>query len=95
MEVLPLVDAVSFGANASPAQPATWKRLETAALAPSLPVTVPVTAIGLQLVGLNVKPGRSIVALIVRISVGTPSMICGNGSVVTVTCAVCGSICLQ
>ena len=35
----------------------TWKRLEIAELAPSTPVTVPVTAIGLQLVGLNVKPG--------------------------------------
>jgi len=35
----------------------TWKQLDTAALAPSTPVTVPVTLIGLQLVGLNVKPG--------------------------------------
>jgi hypothetical protein len=34
-----------------------WGGLEVRALAPSTPVTVPVTAIGLQLVGLNVKPG--------------------------------------
>ena len=33
--VFPSVDAASLGLNASPAQPPTWKRLETAALAPS------------------------------------------------------------
>ena len=57
---------MSIGLNASAAQPPTWKRLDTAAVAPSTPVTVPVTAIGLQFVGLNVKPGRSIVTLTVR-----------------------------
>jgi hypothetical protein len=35
----------------------TWKRLDRYEVAPSTPVTVPVTLIGLQLVGLNVKPG--------------------------------------
>ena len=84
--VFPSVDAVNFGLNASPAQPPTWNRLDTGAVAPSLPETVPVIAIGLQFVGLNMNPGRSITALTVRISVGTPSMICGSGSVVTVTC---------
>jgi hypothetical protein len=34
-----------------------WSGLEVRALALSTPVTVPVTLIGLQLVGLNVKPG--------------------------------------
>ena len=55
--VFPCVEAVNFGSNASAAQSATWKRLDTAALAPSAPVIVPVILIGLQLVGLNVKPG--------------------------------------
>ena len=35
----------------------TWNQLDRYELAPSTPVTVPVTLIGLQLVGLNVKPG--------------------------------------
>jgi hypothetical protein len=32
----------------------------------------------LQFVGLNMNPGRSITALTVRMSVGTPSTICGQ-----------------
>jgi hypothetical protein len=44
-----------------------------------------VTAIGLQFVGLNVNPGRSMSTLTVRSLIGIPSMIVGNGSVVTVT----------
>jgi hypothetical protein len=58
----------------------TWNQLDRYELAPSTPVTVPVTLIGLQLVGLNVKPGPLIPTLIVLMSVGTPSMIVGNGS---------------
>jgi hypothetical protein len=73
--VFPDVDAANFGANFSPAQFVAWNRLETAALAPSTAPIVPVIAIGLQFVGLNVNPGRLISTLTVRISVGTPSMI--------------------
>ena len=76
-----------------------WKWLESGAVAPGppapgggVPQAVPENALGSQLVGLNMNPGRSITASTVRRSVGTPSMICGSGSVVTVTCAVCGSI---
>jgi len=35
----------------------TWNGTERYELAPSAPVTVPVTLIGSQLVGLNMKPG--------------------------------------
>jgi hypothetical protein len=56
--VLPWVDAENCGSNGSAAQFVTWKRLDTAALAPSALVIVPVMLIGLQLVGLNVNPGR-------------------------------------
>jgi hypothetical protein len=37
-----------------------WKRSETGAKAPSSLPIAPVSDSGLQLVGLNVKPGRSI-----------------------------------
>jgi hypothetical protein len=86
--VFPLVDAVSFGANASPAQSPTWNGTERYELAPSSPVRAPVTASGLQFVGLNVKPGRSMSTLTCRISNGIPSMIVGNGSLTSVTWAV-------
>jgi hypothetical protein len=82
---------VNDGLNASPAQFVTWNGLDTGALAPSALVIVPVMLIGSQLVGLNVKPLRSIVTLTCWICRGIPSMICGNGSVVTVICAVRGS----
>ena len=72
------------GLNARFAQSATWNGTETAELAPSPPVIVPVIDIGSQLVGLNVKPGRSIVTLTCLICSGIPSMMCGIGSVVTV-----------
>ena len=54
-------------------------------------VAVPENDCGLQFVGLNMNSGRSITASIDRRSAGTPSMICGNGSVVTVNRAVRGS----
>ena len=47
-----------------------------------------------QLVGLNVNavPVPPTVTLIVLTLSGTPSIICGNGSDTTLTCAVAGSI---
>ena len=41
--------------------------------------------IGLQLVGLNVNPGRSRLTLMSRSCSGMPCRICGNGSVEVVT----------
>ena len=43
-----------------------------------------------QLVGLKMNPGRSIVTFAVRNRSGMPSMICGNGSLVTVNAEVSG-----
>jgi hypothetical protein len=57
--VLLRVDVVNFGLNASPAQPPTWNRRDSAALAPSTPVAVSVTLTGAQFVGWNVTLGRS------------------------------------
>jgi hypothetical protein len=71
--------------NASTAQFVTWNGTERYELALSTPVPAPVTAIGLQFVGLKVKWSRLSVALTVRSLIGIPSMIVGNGSVVTVT----------
>ena len=48
------------------------------------------TAIGLQLVGLNSKPGRSTVTWSCLSWTGTPLTNCGSGSLVTVTAAVSG-----
>ena len=62
---------------------------------PSVLVAVPAKDCGLQLVGLNMNPGRSITASIVLRSVGIPSMIDGNGLVVIVNCAVCGSTAIR
>jgi len=69
-------------------QPATWKWLNTGDVAPEAPRACPVTLIELQLVGFRTNPGRSILATIERIRSGTPSTICGIGSVFTVTWAV-------
>ena len=66
---------MKFGLNFKLRHDPTWKRLESGALAPSVLVAVPVKDIGSQLVGLNMNPGRSITALIVRRSDGTPSTI--------------------
>ena len=55
--VFPLVAAVNPGLNARLAQSPTWNGTEVRAVAPSTPVIVPVTLIGSQLVGSNVKPG--------------------------------------
>ena len=56
-----------------------------------MPVTCAPTLMGLQLVGLNVNPGRSTLTRMSLILTGIPLKICGNGSVTTVACAVSGS----
>ena len=83
-------DAVSFGANGRAAQFAAWNGLETGATVPVVEVRVPVTDRGSQLVGLNVKPGRSRVTLTWRTCSWTPRSIVGNGSLTTVAWAVVG-----
>ena len=56
-----MVEAVSFGLNASTAQLVTWNGTDSAEVEPSLLPRLPVIASLLQLVGLNVKSGRLIV----------------------------------
>src|SRR5580700_1034318 len=89
--VCPDVETLKSGANFRLWHDPTWKWLEIPACAPSVLNAVPENDCGLQFVGLNMNSGRSITALIVRRSVGMPSRIDGSGSVVTVSCAVCGS----
>src|SRR6202007_1132259 len=91
LEVLPEVETANLGANFSAAQLVTWKELSTAELAPSVLAIAPVMLSLLQLVGLKVKPGRSIVTLTCFICSGMPSRMWGIGSVVTVRAAVRGS----
>src|ERR1700684_338984 len=95
---MPEVDTLKSVLNRRLRQDPIWKGLDIAVVEPGpptpgggVPHAVPENDMGLQLVGLNMNPGLSITALIVRRSVGTPSIICGNGSVVTVICAVKGS----
>src|SRR6202521_5080132 len=57
--VLACVDTVNFGVNGSSRHPPAWKREETFAVAPWVEDTLPVICMGVQLVGLNVNPGRS------------------------------------
>ena len=89
------METLKFGLNSRLRHEPTWNGLESGALAPSVLLAVPLNDIGLQLVGLNMKLDRSITASIVRRSVGTPSTICGSGSVVTVICAVFGSTAIE
>src|ERR1700722_5876544 len=92
LDVLELVDAVSFGVNFSAWQAPTAKRELSRAVAPAPALAaVPVNCCGAQSVGLKKKPGRSMTASIERRSVGTPLTIWGSGSVVTSICAVVGS----
>ena len=77
--VLPLVEAENFGSNLSDWQEPTWKWLEIGAVVPALelpggaiPVVVPENCWELQLVGLKMKPGRSMTESTRRRSVGTP-----------------------
>src|ERR1700722_16185539 len=92
LELLGLVDAVSFGVNFSAWQAPTAKRELSGAVAPPPAlVAVPVNCCAAQSVGLKKKPGRSMTASIERRSVGPPLTIWGSGSVVTSICAVVGS----
>src|ERR1700674_576994 len=90
--VLACVDTVNFGVNSSSRHPPAWKRLARVLLVPCVLVTLPVICMGVQLVGLNVNPGRSNVTSTRRTRSGMPSRIVGNGSDTAVTCAVRGSI---
>jgi hypothetical protein len=83
-EVCAAVDAVSFGVNASSAQPASWNGELTDAPAPPLLLSVALTVRFAQLVGLNVKPGRSTVRFTMRTCSGMPCRIVGSGLLVTV-----------
>src|ERR1700682_164825 len=85
----PYVSAVSFGLKGSVRQLAAWKRLATCAFAPWTLEILASIASELQFVGL--KKNRSIVRLTVRTRNGTPSTLGGNGSIATLTAAVCGS----
>src|ERR1035441_2600285 len=75
--VLPLVETLNCGANFKLAQFVTWNGSDTALLAPSALLMLPVTCIGLHDVGLNVKPGRLILTFTCLICNGIPSMIDG------------------
>src|SRR3977135_4373461 len=95
--VFPCVETLKDGLNGRFAQLAAWKGLETPALAPAVEVIVAPTPIALQFVGLNMNPDRLVVTLTVRRSSGMPCRMVGtaygpDGSVVTVICAVCGSM---
>src|SRR4051812_38589558 len=70
--VPPLRLMESLGLKGRAEQPPTWKGLESAALDPKGETALPVSAIGSQLVGLRVKPGRSICNAIERTSSGMP-----------------------
>src|ERR1700722_808290 len=91
LEALPLVEALRVGWKGRAPQPWTWKGLLSGTDSPSAPESVPVIAAGLQLVGLNWKPGRSIVTASSLIWAGTPLTKVGKGSLVIVTAAVDGS----
>src|ERR1700730_5303465 len=72
--VLPSVLASNVGWNGSFEQFFTWKGAETPAAAPPAPPRVPVIFIGVQLVGLNWKPGRSTTTLTAFSCNGTPEL---------------------
>src|ERR1700688_529632 len=75
--VLPVVETVNLGANLSAAQFVTWNGTATGVLAASSLVMLPARVWGLQFVGLNVNPGRSMRTLTCLICSGIPSRICG------------------
>src|SRR5580692_4012066 len=90
-DVFAEVETLNPGLNVKLRHDPTWNGLESSAVVPSVLMAVPEKDWGLQLVGLNMNSLRSITALIVRISTGTPSKTTGSGSVVIVNCEVCGS----
>ncbi len=91
------IDAANCGVNFSSAQLVTWKGTETSEDAPSVPVIVAVIWAGLQSVGLNVNPCRSMVTFTFFSCTGIPSIMLGiawpslSELVVTVSAAVRGS----
>ena len=68
---------LNFGSNFNAAQLVTWNGVEIVLVPPSLNCTVPVSDIFEQLVGLNWKFPRVVVALTCWISRGIPSMLVG------------------
>ena len=66
------METLKFGLNVKARHDPTCNGLDIGAVAPSVLFAVPEKLIGLQLVGLNMNPGRSITALIERISAGIP-----------------------
>ena len=88
---LACVEADSDGLNGRPAQPPTWKRLEGFAVAPSELLSDAATDIAAQLVGLNVKFGRSSVIATERSFSGIPLRIVGSASDLAMICAVAES----
>src|SRR5271154_1620923 len=75
--VFPLVETVNFGVNFKAAQFVTWNGTPIVSVAFWLEWIVPVTSILLQLVGLNWKFPRVVIALTCWISRGIPSILVG------------------
>src|SRR5437764_11758536 len=76
----PTTLACSFGLKGRLAQLAAWNCEVAGADAPCAPVIVPLISSGLQLVGLNWKPGRSMLTLICLSWAGMPCTKVGKGS---------------
>ncbi len=74
--------------NGSAEQLPTWKRLATFAIAPWIELICPPTLLAEQLVGLNVKPGRSTLTSTSRTCSGIPSSSVGSGSETILSSAV-------
>ena len=87
----PMILVVIVGLNGSAVQPAIWKWLASAAAAPEVPPTLALTCFASQLVGLVIKPWRSIDRAIWRRRSGIPSRIWGTGSLTTRRWASVGS----
>src|SRR5271165_306316 len=97
--VFACVDATNEGLKGRFLQPAAANGLDTLAIfGASLepigcsPLIVALTRRASQLVGLNMKLGRLTVTFTVFSRNGTPSLICGSGSLVTVIWPVLGSM---
>jgi hypothetical protein len=87
--VCALVETVNFGLKTRLLQPPTANGLDTLAVAPSAPEIVAETCCAAQLVGLNMKSGRSMSTVTRLRRIGTPKTTCGiaygpPSSVVTV-----------
>ena len=75
--VCALVETANLGVKLRFLQLVTWNGTPIVSVAPSLEWIVPVTSILLQLVGLNWKSERVVIALMCWISSGIPSMLVG------------------